>query len=188
MVAVRKINSYSLHWTPETEYAFLIDYLMRKEEQIAIKQNQVSGMTIGMINSADVFDFKSMHTHLRGVRRRIKDLQNKHGFTPSTYCNTSILWTNTVMRLSNVPNTEKHYRRKHMRVRIYQKHTHQNQQPLLFSNVTGLSINDGVLEFEHDAHINKERKVRANSSFILSNICGYSLLKEESNEVINTIL
>ena len=85
MVAVRKINSYSLQWTPETEYAFLIDYLMRKEEQISIKQNQVSGMTIGMINSADVFDFKSMHTHLRGVRQRIKALQNKHGFTPSTY-------------------------------------------------------------------------------------------------------
>lgn len=85
MVAVRKINSYSLHWTPETEYAFLIDYLMRKEEQISIKQNQVSGMTIGMINTADVFDFKSMNTHLRGVRRRIKDLQNKYGFTPSTY-------------------------------------------------------------------------------------------------------
>ena len=85
MVVVRKINSYSLHWTPETEYAFLIDYLMRKEEQIMVKQNQVSGMTIGMINTADVFDFKSMHTHLRGVRRRIKDLQNKYGFTPSTY-------------------------------------------------------------------------------------------------------
>lgn len=54
MIAVRKINSYSLHWTPETEYAFLIDYLMRKEKQISIKQNQVSGMTIGMINSPAV--------------------------------------------------------------------------------------------------------------------------------------
>lgn len=79
-----------------------------------------------------------------------------------------------------------------MRVRIYQKHTHQNQQPLLFSNVTRLAINDGVLEFEHDAHINKERKVRAHSSFILTNICGYSLLRETSNdspanEIINTI-
>ena len=75
-----------------------------------------------------------------------------------------------------------------MRVRVYQKHTHQNQQPLLFSNVTELSIDEGILSFKHDAHINKERKVRANSSFILSNICGYSLLKESSDEVINTIL
>ena len=85
MVVVRKINSYSLQWTPETEYAFLIDYLMRKEEQIMVKQNQVSGMTIGMINTADVFDFKSMYTHLNGIRQRIKALQNKYGFTPSTY-------------------------------------------------------------------------------------------------------
>ena len=38
-----------------------------------------------MINSANIFDFKSMNTHLRGVRQRIKALQNKHGFTPSTY-------------------------------------------------------------------------------------------------------
>lgn len=75
-----------------------------------------------------------------------------------------------------------------MRVRVYQKHTHQNQQPLLFSNVTELSIDEGILSFKHDAHINKERKVRALSSFILSNICGYSLLKESSDEVINTIL
>jgi hypothetical protein len=80
-----------------------------------------------------------------------------------------------------------------MRVRIYQKHTHQNQQPLLFSNVTGLSIDDGILSFNHDAHINKERKVQANSSFILTNICGYSLLKESSDnaladEIIKTIL
>lgn len=75
-----------------------------------------------------------------------------------------------------------------MRVRVYQKHTHQNQQPLLFSNVTELSIDEGILSFKHDAHINKERKVRASSSFILSNICGYSLLKESSDEVINTIL
>ena len=79
-----------------------------------------------------------------------------------------------------------------MRVRIYQKLTHQNQQPLLFSNVTGLSLADGILEFEHDAHINKERKVRATSSFILTNICGYSLLKEDtdnaiSNKIIDTI-
>ena len=75
-----------------------------------------------------------------------------------------------------------------MRVRIYQKHTHQNQQPLLFSNVTGVKNEAGILSFEHDAHINKERKVRATSHFLLKNVCGYSFLKEESDEVVNTIL
>lgn len=68
-----------------------------------------------------------------------------------------------------------------MRVRIYQKHTHQNQQPLLFSEVTNLAIHNGLIDFEHDAHINKERKVRANSSFVLSNICGYSILRENED-------
>ncbi len=68
-----------------------------------------------------------------------------------------------------------------MRVRIYQKHTHQNQQPLLFSEVTNLVVRNGFIDFEHDAHINKERKVRANSSFVLSNICGYSILRENED-------
>ena len=72
-----------------------------------------------------------------------------------------------------------------MRVRIYQQHMHQNQQPLLFSNVLRLSIDEGILKFEHDAHINKERKVRATSSFVLANICGYSLLKEDIDESVS---
>lgn len=69
-----------------------------------------------------------------------------------------------------------------MRVRIYQKHTHPNQQPLLFSEVTNLAIHNGLIDFEHDAHINKERKVRAMSSFVLENLCGYSILREDHDQ------
>lgn len=69
-----------------------------------------------------------------------------------------------------------------MRVRIYQKHTHQNQQPLLFSEVTDFTAKNGLIGFEHDAHINKERKVRATSVFLLENLCGYSILREDHDQ------